>query len=131
MSNKSQLQENNSTLEFVIEQLESMPTTEDCMQRIDELEDEKAITFVKTLQVSNTGWTLDGDMYKKTISCAELLSTDTPIIDVVTNNSLDDNKLFIAAWSRIIRAVTTNGNIVLYAKKVPDVSFSFYVKVVR
>ena len=90
-----------------------------------------AYTFITKVQALNTGWTLENGMYKQTVDCADLLSTDTPILDVFTNDSLDDNKLFLEAWSHVIRAIANDGNITLYADSTPDVSFSFNIKVVR
>lgn len=86
---------------------------------------------VKTVQALNTDWALENGMYKQTVECDGLLSTDTPILDIVTGDSLDDNKLFIEAWSHVVRAVANDGNITLYADSTPDVSFSFNIKVVR
>lgn len=91
-----------------------------------------ATTFAKTVQVSNTTWTLTNGTYIQTITCDGLLSTDIPIVDVCTNNSLDDNKLFIEAWGHIIRAVANNNSITLYTDgELPNVSFSMNIKVVR
>lgn len=50
MSNKTQLQENNATLEYIIEQLRGMPTTEDCMAAIKELQ-----TKVTPIEQGGTG----------------------------------------------------------------------------
>lgn len=93
---------------------------------------EAAITFTKTIQSLQSSWTLSNGMYSQTISCSGLLATDTPIIDVVTNSSMDDNKLFIEAWSHIVRAVANDESITLYTDgTIPKVTFSVNVKVVR
>lgn len=90
-----------------------------------------AYTFITKVQALNTGWVLEDTMYAQSIECTDLLSTDAPVLDIVTGDSLDDNKLFIEAWTHVVRAVANDGNIVLYADSTPNVSFSFYVKVVR
>lgn len=91
-----------------------------------------AYTFIKTAQAINTNWVeTSTGMFLTNAQCDGLLASDTPILDVVTGDSLDDNKLFIEAWSHVVRAVANNDNIVLYADSTPNVSFSFYVKVVR
>lgn len=90
-----------------------------------------AYTFVKVLQTTVDSWMEENGMFKQTAECAELLSADNPILDVCTNDSADDNKLFITAWSHIVRAVADDGSITLYADEIPDVAFNFNVKVVR
>ena len=90
MSNKTQLQENNSTLEYVLEQLETMPTTEDCMREIEELQDrvtpiDKGGTGATTAEEALTnlgGAKIEAGTYvgtgtKGSISYANTLTFDT------------------------------------------------------
>jgi hypothetical protein len=132
MSNKTQLQENNATLEYVIKQLKNMPTTEDCMALIEDLKDSALSMFTATVGVLLSNWNSANGMYTQTIACDGLLSTDAPIVDVYTTDSIDDNELFVEAWNHIIRVVANDGSITLYTDgEIPDVSFSMNIKVVR
>ena len=91
-----------------------------------------AYTFIETAQAINTNWVeTSTGMFLTNAQCDGLLESDTPILDVVTGDSLDDNKLFIEAWSHVVKAVASHGKIILYADSTPDVSFSFNIKVVR
>ena len=103
MSNKTQLQENNATLAYVLEQLQGKPSTEDCMALIaqlqsqaTDLEQDKAdkdlsnvaantwtnLGFLKAEKGSydgKAGGTITGDV-SKTITCANI----EPVIMIIS-----------------------------------------------
>ncbi len=91
-----------------------------------------AYTFATKVEVPNTAWVLENEMYKQTVACSGLLATDTPIVDVFTNNYLPDDELFIEAWGHIKTVIANDDELVLYTDgELPTVSFSMNVKVVR
>lgn len=57
MSNKTQLQENNQTLEYVIEQLADKPTTEECMEAIDELSEQVTPLMLNGAKIASGSYT--------------------------------------------------------------------------
>lgn len=66
MSNKTQLQENNATLEYVIEKMKEMPTTEDCMALIEDLQSDK-IDKTQGMGLAGFGTTSDSDKSWETV----------------------------------------------------------------
>ena len=79
----------------------------------------------------DTNWSGSSAPYSKTVSISGLLSTDTPIIDVVMSGTYSTDEARIEAWGYIYRAVTANGSITFYATEKPTVSLPIQIKVVR
>ncbi|HOK44195.1 MAG TPA: hypothetical protein PLD49_11105 [Thermoclostridium caenicola] len=79
----------------------------------------------------DTDWTGSSAPYTKTVSVSGILSTDTPIIDIVMSGTYSTDEAIAEAWGYIYRAVTANGSITFYATKKPEVSLPIQIKVVR
>ena len=79
----------------------------------------------------DTTWSGTSAPYTKTVSVSGILSTDTPIIDVVMSGTYSTDEARIEAWGYIYRAVTANGSITFYATEKPTVSLPIQIKVVR
>lgn len=79
----------------------------------------------------NTTWSGTSAPYTKTVSVSGILSTDTPIIDVVMSGTYSTDEARTEAWGYIYRAVTANGSITFYATEKPTVSLPIQIKVVR
>ena len=78
-----------------------------------------------------TDWSGTSAPYTKTVSVSGILSTDTPIIDVVMSGTYSTDEARAEAWGYIYRAVTANGSITFYATEKPTVSLPIQIKVVR
>lgn len=79
----------------------------------------------------DTTWSGTSAPYTKTVSVSGILSTDTPIIDVVMSGTYSTDEARIEAWGYIYRAVTANGSITFYATEKPTVSLPIQIRVVR
>ena len=92
-------------------------------------------SFYTEVTVPNTGWTRANTAYRLYISGIDgLLSTDTPIVDVVTTQAdVDANKLTLEAWSHIVTITTAgDGGINIFTDgEIPAVSFNIKILVVR
>ena len=79
----------------------------------------------------DTTWSGTSAPYTKTVSVSGILSTDTPIIDVVMSDTYSTDEARTEAWGYIYRAVCNNGSITFYATEKPTVSLPIQIKVVR
>jgi hypothetical protein len=79
----------------------------------------------------DTDWSGTSAPYTKTVSVSGILSTDTPIIDVVMSGTYSTDEARIEAWGYIYRAVTANGSITFYATEKPTINLPIQIKVVR
>ncbi len=79
----------------------------------------------------DTTWSGTSAPYTKTISVSSILSTDTPIIDVVMSGTYSTDEARAEAWGYIYRAVTANNSITFYAMEKPTVSLPIQIRVVR
>ena len=79
----------------------------------------------------DTTWSGTSAPYTKTVSVSGILSTDTPIIDVVMSGTYSTDEARTEAWGYIYRAVTANGSITFYATEKPTVSLPIQIRVVR
>jgi hypothetical protein len=79
----------------------------------------------------DTTWSGTSAPYTKTVSVSGILSTDTPIIDVVMSGTYSTDEARIEAWGYIYRAVTADNSITFYAMEKPTVSLPIQIRVVR
>jgi hypothetical protein len=79
----------------------------------------------------DTTWSGTSAPYTKTVSVSGILSTDTPIIDVVMSGTYSTDTAIAEAWGYIYRAVTADGSITFYATEKPTVSLPIQIRVVR
>jgi hypothetical protein len=78
------------------------------------------------------GWTGAEAPYRQAVTIIGILSTDSPIIDLVPD---DDDYATAeaedAAWGSIYRAVTSANTITFYAKEAPTVALTFKARCIR
>lgn len=101
--------------------------------QINNLRDTKAVTATYTVSVP-LSWTENssGTGYYQTVSVAGILSTDTPLCDIILGSDLEANTVYKEAWGYIDRIVTSDGSITLYTGETAVSSaFTMQVKVVR
>ena len=79
----------------------------------------------------DTTWSGTSAPFSKTVTVSGILSTDTPIIDVIMSGTYSTDEARIEAWGYIYRAVTDNDSITFYATEKPTVSLPIQIKVVR
>lgn len=79
----------------------------------------------------DTTWSGTSAPYTKTVSVSGILSTDTPIIDVVMSGTYATDEARAEAWGYIYRTVTANDSITFYAMEKPTVSLPIQIRVVR
>lgn len=123
MSNKSQLQENNATLQFVLEQIQDKPTTEECMEAIEDLS-EKTIPEYTALTMLASAWS--GNVYSFENSYPR--STYNIEIYLDGDNITSGQKSAFGA-AEIVGSLS--GNTVKALGEVPTVNIPIIVKAVR
>ena len=79
----------------------------------------------------DTTWSGTSAPFSKTVTVSGILSTDTPIIDVVMSGTYSTDEARIEAWGYIYRAVTANGSITFYATEKPTINLPIQIRVVR
>ena len=78
------------------------------------------------------GWTGTEAPFTQAVTISGILSTDSPIIDLVPDD--DDYATAVAedtAWGSIYRAVTSANTITFYAKEAPTVALNFKARCIR
>ena len=86
---------------------------------------------VLTTTLTATSWTGTTSPYAQSVTVSGVVSTDTPIIDVVMSGTYSTDEARIEAWGYIYRAVTANSSMTFYATEKPTVSLPIQIKVVR
>lgn len=84
-----------------------------------------------TATLPYTSWTGSSAPYSKAVTVSGILSTDTPIIDVVLSGVYNTDITIQDSWTVIYRAVTSENTITFYATSVPNVDIPIQIKVVR
>lgn len=78
-----------------------------------------------------TAWTGTEAPFSKAQTVTGILSTDTPIIDIIMSGTFETDEKIIDEWGKIYRAVTLENQITFYATEKPAVALPLQIKVVR
>lgn len=86
----------------------------------------------KEFTIPSSGWSANTDYYSATVNVADVLDTDTPVIDInldgVSFNLWEDLE---QNWAVVKRATTNNGSITFDASDVPENNIPVRIKIVR
>ena len=83
---------------------------------------------------ATTAWTKDATNggYYQDITVTGIKSTDNPTADIALGSDVDANELYLEAWAKVTRIVTSANSVRLYANSAaPTTAFNFRLKVVR
>ena len=97
---------------------------------LDTLGEAVSVEYSGTLAAD--GWTGSAAPFSQAVTISGVLSTDSPIIDLVPDD--DDYATAVAedtAWGSIYRAVATTNTITFYAKEKPTVALTFKARCIR
>jgi len=86
---------------------------------------------VLTATLTAASWTGTTSPYSQSVTVSGVVSTDTPIIDVVMSGTYSTDEAMAEAWGYIYRAVTGNDSITFYATEKPTINLPIQIKVVR
>ncbi len=89
----------------------------------------KTVTY--TASVTSSGWTGSSAPYTVTVSVSGIKSTDNPLIDLITSDTVDTAEEQTINWGYVYKIVTNTDSIQLYAREKPSVDLSLQLKVVR
>jgi hypothetical protein len=89
------------------------------------------LSKVYTATLPYTTWTGSSAPYSKAVTVTGILSTDTPIIDIVQTGTYATDQTMVTNWALVYRAVTSADTITFYATAVPSADIPFIAKVVR
>lgn len=91
----------------------------------------KATTNLYTATLTSSGWSSSAP-YTQTVSVSGILSTDTPIADVVLNVVTSTAMTQISAWMCVSKIETANGSITATClENKPEIDIPIQLKVVR
>ena len=77
------------------------------------------------------GWTGSAAPFSQAVTISGILSTDSPIIDLVPSNVYATAVAEDTAWGSIYRAVASANTITFYAKEAPTVALTFKARCIR
>lgn len=92
---------------------------------------DKASVETYTVSVPTTSWSGTSAPYTKTISVSGVLSTDTPIVDIVPSTTYSTAKSQLEAFSKVYRITTATNSITIYTTEKPTTRFSIQLKCIR
>jgi len=87
------------------------------------------VVYTATIQAAN--WSGSEAPFSQSVSVSGILSTDTPIIDVVMSGTYGTDIERSSQWNYVYRAVTGANSITFYAKTKPTIDLPIQIKVVR
>jgi len=87
-----------------------------------------SVEYIGTLAAD--GWTRTAP-FKQAVTVTGVLSTDSPIIDLIASNTYTDAVTQDEQWGQIYKAVATAGQITFYAKTAPTVALTFKARCIR
>jgi len=90
-----------------------------------------AVNVVYTATIQAANWSGSEAPFSQSVSVSGILSTDTPIIDVVMSGTYGTDIERSSQWNYVYRAVTSDGSITFYAKTKPTIDLPIQIKVVR
>lgn len=91
----------------------------------------KATTALYTATLPVSGWSSSAP-YTQTVSVSGILSTDTPVADVVLNVVTSTAMTQISAWMCVSKIETANGSIIATClENKPEIDIPIQLKVVR
>ena len=96
---------------------------------LDTLGEAVSVEYSGTLAAD--GWTGSAAPFSQAVTISGVLSTDSPIIDLVPSNVYATAVAEDAAWGSIYRAVATTNTITFYAKEEPTVALTFKARCIR
>ena len=79
----------------------------------------------------NTGDWTGSDPYVATKTISGILSTDTPIVDIVLTGVYEDDLEILEQWGNIYRITASNNNITIYSQNEISIDLPIQLKVVR
>lgn len=77
------------------------------------------------------GWTGSAAPFSQAVTISGVLSTDSPIIDLVPSNVYATAVAEDTAWGQIYKAVASTNTITFYAKEKPTVALTFKARCIR
>jgi len=90
-----------------------------------------AVNVVYTATIQAANWSGSEAPFSQSVSVSGILSTDTPIIDVVMSGTYGTDIERSSQWNYVYRAVTGANSITFYAKTKPTIDLPIQIKVVR
>lgn len=112
-------------------------TTDDLVNYYTKSEDNallstKATTALYTATLLASGWSGSAAPYTQTVSVTGILATDTPIADVVLDQSTPTALTQIEAWMNVSKIETAEGSITATCfEELPAIDIPIQLKVVR
>ena len=84
-----------------------------------------------TATIPPASWSGSEAPFTKTVSVSGILSSDTPVVDVVLTGTYTTDATIIENWGLVYRITTAAGSITVYATEVPSADIPIRLKVDR
>ena len=90
-----------------------------------------AVSQTFTTVITADGWTGEAAPYTNAVTATGLLTTDTPIVDMIPSETYETAEAETEAYANIYRMVTADNQLTAYATEKPTVDISIQIKAVR
>ena len=90
-----------------------------------------AVSQTFTTVITADGWTGEAAPYTNAVTVTGLLTTDTPIVDMIPSDTFETAEEETEAYANIYRMVTADNQLTAYATEKPNVDISIQIKAVR
>lgn len=90
----------------------------------------KASVINKTATIS-TSWSGSAAPFAQTIAIEGILTTDTPIVDLVPSSTFATAEQEEQEWAKVYKITTADGSITVYAKEATTLSLNIKLQIVR
>lgn len=90
-----------------------------------------AVSQTFTTVITADGWTGEAAPYTNAVTVTGLLTTDTPLVDMIPSDTFETAETEIEAYANIYKMVAADNQLTAYATEKPTVDISIQIKAVR
>ena len=103
----------------------------DCAEAINDLEEVKVEETIYQSTIPTSGWSGSAAPYTLQLTVNGILTTDTPIIDIVQTGTYSNDVQICDSWSAISRIVTRANGLTITADVIPSIAIPIQVRCLR
>lgn len=92
---------------------------------------DSAVSQTFTAVITAESWTGEAAPYTNAVTVTGLLTTDTPLVDMIPSDTFETAETEIEAYANIYKMVTADNQLTVYATEKPTVDISIQIKAVR
>lgn len=104
---------------------------EDCVNAINAIQIGKVSEVVFSISIPATSWSGSAAPYSKNVAVPGMLSSDSPIVDIVLTGNYANDQTMCDNWSLVYRITTSANAITVYANDKPSAAISIKARCLR